>query len=1100
MNLTEEQQRAVDLEGTNILVSAGAGSGKTRVLTDRVLRKVKEGVNIDSLIILTFTRSAASEMKDRIRQNIVSAIKDGFPLEEQLKLLDSALITTIDGFCSFVVSKYGYLYDKNDINLVDSSILKIEKKKILDTLIEELYTTKDKDFYNLLDTFSTKDDKSVVSNIKEYYSKVENEREVIGYLEAYKEYYKSPKMLDRIEEEVELLLSRKLETVYNYVETLPELSLSAAKYIEDRDYLLTLLTNITSNNSWDGIRNSIVELKRKPTVPKDTPQEEKDEYGAIRDDIKKALSELSEFLVYDYSTTISRFKSTYEYADNYSNILIKYHTRIEKYKEDNSFYEFSDIASLAYKIITEKKEVQDYFFSTINEILLDEYQDTSEIQDNLIKAISNGKNIYMVGDIKQSIYRFRYARPDLFKDKYDLYSEKDDKSGEVIDLTKNFRSRSEVLSDINRYMERIMDNHIGGIDYVGNQVLSFGNTSFNKAVSDKNNYGINILETIAPPKDENESNEKVKNAATDAYLLAYDILTKMNNKYQVKEKDYLRDCAFHDFCILIRSSTNFNLVKQVLEYHNIPVTIHKSESYVKSHDVVSIINLLKLIYSFSNNENAKEFNKEMLLASVLRSYIYKTDDDLIAREILVLRKNKYLNNILEVTELKEFYELINHFRKYIKDNTIHTSIVSIVEKFNILYKITSLDNIAAIEKRLYTFVSKAKELEDLSFSFIDYIEYLDSLDRQDVDIEVASATKIVPNTVNIMSIHKSKGLQFPVVYLPYFGSSFKVIKECYHRNFGFAINTCIDNKLGSTILEDIIENNNRIDESSELIRLLYVALTRAEEEINILSTAASVKTSLLSTILSSEVAETVLDNLEDNEKNIFEECDVLSNDRTVVSVHARSKYTSFSKLLKLVHNTTAEDYKYIPYSKLGISNKHLQSKSTTTTYKKNKIQYKIHSNNSRPVTSQTFSASEVITDKNILNAFAYGNTLHKYFECIDFSKDVTSQVSTIKSDQIKQMILNFSNTDLIKNSNIIKSLPEFEFIYEYKNTTKHGIIDLLLELDNSFIVIDFKTKDIDKDIYVEQVMGYCNYISSTYKKETTGYLYSILDNKFKKIL
>ena len=457
---TEEQLKAINTDGSNIIVSAGAGSGKTAVLTERVITKIRKGISIDKLLILTFTKAAAAEMKERIR---IAIKKENN--KQELDLLDSAYITTFDSFALSIVKKYHYLANiSKNVNIGNENIFKLEKEKILDEIFERHYQQKNKEFIKLISDFCVKDDTEIRDYILKIREKLDAKVDSEKYLQEYLDSYYSDSNMNNIVKSYTNILQSK---IYEIKESLEDIS-----YYVDSNYyqkLEEILTPLLGSNIYREIKDSLnIKL---PPLPRGSDIEVKSKKEAINDLIKL----LKELTIYESEDEItSSINMTKDYAKAIIEILLELDKKIKAFKFVNDIYEFNDIALLAIKIVKDNSDAREELKNSFNEILIDEYQDTSDIQETFINLIGNN-NVYVVGDIKQSIYRFRNANPYIFKNKYDSYTKNID--GIKIDLNKNFRSRSEVINNINLIFSYIMDEVVGGANYKKDHEMSFGNTT-----------------------------------------------------------------------------------------------------------------------------------------------------------------------------------------------------------------------------------------------------------------------------------------------------------------------------------------------------------------------------------------------------------------------------------------------------------------------------------------------------------------------------------------------------------------------------------------------------------------------------------------------
>ena len=568
MAWTNEQKEAIYTEGTNIIVSAGAGSGKTAVLTERVLEKVKKGISVDNLLILTFTKMAAKEMKERIGDKLK---KEG--LTSELAKLDTADITTFDAYALSVVKKYHYYLNvSKDINIIDGSVITLYKRKILKDIFEELYEENNHEFIDFIQEYCIKDDKDIFEFILNINSKLDLKTNKREYLDNYiNTVYDEVKIDNDIDNYIKVIL-KLISNINDYLE-----------YIDDDDYLAKLydvISPLLSAKSYDDIKSNI-------SIKLPILRGASDITREYRDKIKSTIDEIKKLTTYDSYDDIKRgILSTKGNAKVIIDIIKKLDDITYNYKVKYNSYEYSDISALAIKLVRDNKEIREEIKNNLNEILIDEYQDTNDVQEEFISYISNN-NVYMVGDIKQSIYRFRNANPYIFKNKYDSYS--NNIGGIKIDLNKNFRSREEVINNINLLFDRIMDNDIGGADYSLSHRMIYGNLMYKDDGDNKEDNNFSVYNYL--------NDTTFKNNEVEAFIIADDIKNKINSGYRAFGKDTngVRKIKYSDFAILLDSSKSFDLYKKILEYNGIPTSIVKSVNLTDGEVVLVIKNIISFI-------------------------------------------------------------------------------------------------------------------------------------------------------------------------------------------------------------------------------------------------------------------------------------------------------------------------------------------------------------------------------------------------------------------------------------------------------------------------------------------------------------------------
>ena len=535
MAWTADQEKAINECGKNIIVSAGAGSGKTAVLTERVITKLKKGININELLILTFTNTAAMEMKDRIRE----AITKDESLHSQLDLIDGSYITTFDSFALSIVKKYHYLLNiPKDISILDNEIAKNIKTTFLDEVFETLYEQKDTDFLKMVNDLMVKDDTPLRREILSLNELLERLPEKEEYLNNYVNNFYNEKNIESIVKNFYELINKKVDKIKIYLDNL--------SYNCDEKYyekVINVVNPILSAKTYEEYK-SYTNVKV-PALPKNSEEDLK----ISKEKLQKEIDSLHNILIYkDENHLKNCLLETITYAKAIIKIINELDEKVLSYKEKYASFEFNDIAKMAIKIAkipNTKKEIS----SSFKEIMVDEYQDTSDLQETLVNLISNN-NVYMVGDIKQSIYRFRNANPLIFKNKYDKYSKED--GGIKIDLLKNFRSRDKVLENINKIFNLLMDDDFGGANYKESHQMVFGNTVYSE-----NSVNTDDLDVLVY----NKEDKKYSDTEYEAFIIAGDIKEKLLSGYKVldKETKTLRPCKYDDFCILIDRKNGFEI-------------------------------------------------------------------------------------------------------------------------------------------------------------------------------------------------------------------------------------------------------------------------------------------------------------------------------------------------------------------------------------------------------------------------------------------------------------------------------------------------------------------------------------------------------------
>ena len=1028
---TENQELAISENGKNIIVSAGAGSGKTAVLTERVIRKLINGTDINNLLILTFTSAAASEMKERIRNAIIK-----HNLNNQLLKIDSSFITTFDSFSLSVVKKYHYLLNiDQDVKVANDLVLKFKKEEILDNIFSELYENDNKLFIKFVLDFTRKDDSSLKELILNISNKLDLKYNKKEYINNYINYYFNDNYINKRIDEYLNIIYRKQDKIKDSLKDLEQLIPGDYYY-----QLYSTLEPILNTKDYLNIKNN---LNIKLPIKKGLDEEAK----LLKEKIKKTIDELKILTEYESIDYIKEsILKTKDYVEVIIYIIKELDTRLSKYKKSLKLYDYLDIAKMAITLVKDYQEVREELKDNFTEILLDEYQDTSDLQEEFINLISHN-NVYMVGDIKQSIYRFRNANPNLFKNKYLEYSK--GLTGIKIDLLHNFRSRREVLENINLLFDEIMDLDIGGADYKQSHRMIPKNDIYDKIKAKEQDYNMEILNY-------EKSSDDYSNEEIEAFIIVNDIKKKVENHYQIFDKntESLRDATYNDFAILIDKSKYFELYRQIFEYYGITLTIIKNENLANSYDLLIIKNILILLLHIKENIYDKEFWYCYL--SIGRSYLFNLSDEYLYHKI----KNKDLteDNILSIA--KTLVSIIDELPLSI---LIH----EIITKFNFYENLITVGNISESLIRLDYLEKLSNELGDVLYTYKDFINYLNIMIKEKEKIEYPVNNNI-PNSVKIMTIHKSKGLEYPICYFSGLLSKFNTMEmnQRFFFDLEYGIVTpYIDEGIKSTIYKLLFKEKYIKEEIGEKIRLFYVALTRAKEKMIFVT---SLK----------EIDET----------------------KDLVSLDTKLKYITFASVLNSLSYKLKSYIKNIDLSSLKLTKDYTMIKNNnivdTLNIDNNKLKVNELSYNINLEETKHFSKSNVnLITKEEKEKMEIGTNLHRIFELVNFHTQDISYIDAKYQDYLKK----FFSSSLTKDIKKAKIYKEYEFVYKEDNNNYHGVIDLMLEYDNHIDIIDYKLMHIEDSAYLKQLQGYGDYIKTKTNKKIRLYLYSIIEGTYQEI-
>ena len=1019
-NWTKDQQKAIETENTNIIVSAGAGSGKTAVLSERVLQKLNKGIKINELLILTFTNAAAGEMKERIRKKIT----DNPSLSENLDLIDSAYITTFDSFTLSLVKKYHYLLNiSKNIAIAPSGIMDVLKKDTLDEIFDELYENDAPLFLKFIDDFCVKNDTELMQSILDIILSLELKSDKKEFLDTYFDKFLSDEKIGKYVFDFVGLIKKEISNI--------ETTLYILEDSDFPDYFVKLqdtLVPLVNSKTYDEIlKNVNVSLPRRPKNSEDIKE--------YKEAIDNSLKLIKSYLRFENEKEIyESFNISKEYIEVIINIIKMFDKKIMDYKFKNDLYEFTDIELMAIKLLKDNEEIREEIKNYYHEIMVDEYQDTNDLQEEFVSLIAKG-NVYMVGDIKQSIYGFRNANPLIFKNKYDKYSENND--GIKIDLLNNFRSRKEVLEGINKLFNLIMDDDIGGANYPASHQMIFGNMSYEENKKQDQNYDLEIL-----------NYQKIDNKYTheeiESFIIAKDIIKKLNDKYEVvdKQKGTLRPCNYSDFCIIMDRNTSFSVYKKVFEYLQIPLVIYEDSKLTGEVEVSLLKNIITLILCI----NKKDFSKKFKYAfySVMRSFIYEIKDDEIFN---IFYKKDYFKTDL-FSKCDKIAKMLDYLSMFEVLNLI-------IDEFNIYENLIKIGSVTDSLLKIDNLVNLGSSLNSVGYTLEDFANYLEKLNEIGFEITY-KGENTCGDGVKLMNIHKSKGLEFPVCYFSGFHKPFNTsdikAKFIYNSEFGF-ITPYFKEGIGSLILKDLLKSKYNIETISEKLRLLYVALTRAKEKMIIVA-------------------------------NLDEEYQYVSNK---VEFKVREKYNSFLSIINSVSGNLNDYIKNVDVNNLNISKDYLYQNNESKFLESadNKIVYKILNVDNQILTKKKASkkVKELINEDDI-KKMEYGIKVHEIFEYTDF-------LNVPKNHKYFNVINNFVKTLGINVKT--KIYKEHEFVYEKNGEVIHGLIDLVL-VDDDIKIIDYKLKNIKDDNYKKQLNIYREYIKLIFNKEPRIYLYSIIDN------
>lgn len=921
---TKEQKQAIEEKGTNLLVAAAAGSGKTAVLVERIIHKIiDEKMDIDKMLVVTFTNAAASEMRERILDAIYKKIEENpedIHMQRQITLLNKASICTIHSFCLDVIRNYFYEINiPANFQIGSSAEMELLKQETLEELLEEKYIKKDENFLKLIDTYASyRGDENLKDLILKIDSQIQSSPFPKDWLEEKVEMFN---LKDKLEQDFsqtiwgKILLKELKEELTEAILKLEKIEANLRKYIELEKYANVILSDINEiekiinvinrkdENAWNQIYEAtkIKDFAKWP-IDKKITIDYKNEAKDARNKIRKAVnSSLEKIMVYSSKDANETINDMYPILKSLKDIILEFEEKFKENKLKKNRIDFHDIEHYALEILIKEedgkyvpsniaKEIQERF----EEIAIDEYQDSNLVQEYILNSVSRGNNIFMVGDIKQSIYRFRQARPELFLEKYRNYSkieevensnnakgeEKNEnikheleemtQKGQMmqketsqmrhrkIQLFKNFRSRAEVLEITNWVFEQIMSEKLGDVEYNEEEFLNLGADypENSKELLIPECHILDLEAYEANEEDEKEIQEETEKNETDdeqeesqiieknveeAKLVANRIEELLNSNFKIfdKKTKALRKLEFRDIAILLRSTTNVAPVyeKELLS-RGIDVYSDTSTQYLDSTEIQTIISLLKII------DNPMQ---DIPLVLVLRSPIGNFTDNELVEIRIVEQKSYFYEAMLKARvsvkeELRQkidtFVNMLENWRKDQKEKPLDELIWQIYQETNYYYYVGLLNNGNLRQANLKMLFERAKQYESASFKGLyNFICFIDRLKLNSGDLSAAKVIGENDNVVRIMSIHKSKGLEFPVVFLSGTGKQFN--KQdlndsiLIHQDLGFGPKfiDSVNRIEYPTLAKEALKLKLETELISEEMRVLYVALTRAKEKL-----------------------------------------------------------------------------------------------------------------------------------------------------------------------------------------------------------------------------------------------------------------------------
>lgn len=891
---TQEQQRVIDTRDCDILVSAAAGSGKTAVLVARILSIItdkEKPVDIDRLLVVTFTNAAAGEMRERIREALERRAEeepDNIHLQRQLVLVHNAKITTIHSFCLNVLRNHFQIAGIDPaFRIADTGEITLLEQETVHETVAEAYENAGESFHEFVEGFATGKSDQIIENTvlsiyhyalgqpwpKEWlesccrmYPRLDFKSEDVGLDDT----YLNSEIIggcenESVQKEVPDEFGENSEQWIAYIEQDTEKILADADaqirraigiceepdgpypYLKALQDDLRILEKLRSASTYEEYAQafecmpSYTMLGRKKD--ESIAEEKKLLVQDLRAGVKDAIASLHQQYYFDKMEVLRKeYAKSGEYIREIVKLTEAFMERLAARKAEKNILDFGDLEHFALRTLVKQQDgktaptaAAEEYAEMFEEIMIDEYQDSNLVQELILKSVSGrGRgehNLFMVGDVKQSIYRFRLARPELFMEKYRTYKNEDDSTSCRIDLHKNFRSREQVLGSVNYLFRQIMTEGLGGIEYDSDAALYPG------AVFEKRPQGEAFLETEFLLLDAQTQTKQ----ETEARLIGRRI-REIVGKEEVldKETGAYRSAKYGDIVILLRTVSGWaETFGEILGDMGIPCFTGSQKGYFSAAEVRTVLAYLQIL------DNPVQ---DIPLASVLRSAIGGLTDE----ELAVIRssfKERHFYDCVQAYrvygdnkelcgKLDRFFEVFDRLRTKCAHTPVHLLIWEMLEMTGYGAYAQALPAGSQRKANLDMLIEKAISYESTSYrGLYHFVRYIENLKKYEVDYGEANTGTEADNTVRIMSIHKSKGLEFPIVFVSGLGKQFNESdvrsKVVMHPEFGLACD-CVDTKLRTrqpSILKKTIQKKTAAENLGEELRVLYVALTRAKEKL-----------------------------------------------------------------------------------------------------------------------------------------------------------------------------------------------------------------------------------------------------------------------------
>lgn len=856
MKWTKGQQEAINLRNKNMLVAAAAGSGKTAVLVERIKQLIIcDKTSISEMLVVTFTNAAASEMKEKIIRAITKEIgnnsEDPIFLRKQLNIIYKANISTFHSFALEVIRRYFYMiHIEPNFKICDQAEIIILKAEAMEELFNHFFESGDQGFIDFLNKYSgSKNESKVKTIIDSAYNMIQSIPDSLAWLnqniealQRSKEEFLESQIAEEIKRNIKknILMSLKIfemaeELILNA--GLPILACKAKADVEQLIYITEEIDDMSLEKLVDQISSIQFQRFNVSKEEKEGYEEIKEKVEKIRGKGKSFIGSLKEnYAVRSLDEYIDDLQTTYEDCRYLQLLIIEYHKLFKMKKEEKNLIDFNDIEHFALDIL-KNEEVAEEYRSKFKHIFVDEYQDSNLLQDTLISMIKRENNLFMVGDVKQSIYKFRLAEPEIFMEKYERYKHQGNDKDKKIDLNQNFRSKGMIIQAVNDIFSYIMDKYdtdaslYKGLEYKG-----------------EHDYKVELHVIDEHAKDDMEIDDSIlelKMADLEAHNAVKIIKGEIGREIFDVKQNKIRKITMRDIVVLLRATKNYaDKFYQVFTEENIPAHVDDSEGYFDTIEIEIVLNLLRIIdnkrqdiplisllhssimdFSIKELAEIRGENKKGTFYDATLSYVQSGENNALSNKVKIS-----MEKIREWQELSKFMPLDDLIWKLLRETGYYNYVAA-------------LPNGIQRQANLRLLIDKAIKFQTGSLKGLyGFISYIDAMKARSVRTGQVSLVGENDDVVRIMTIHKSKGLEFPVVLVAGLGKQFNQSKDTsyldIHKDLGITL-SYVDKErkyFRKTILQNVIKEKNKSNNMDEEIRILYVAFTRAMDKLIMLGT------------------------------------------------------------------------------------------------------------------------------------------------------------------------------------------------------------------------------------------------------------------------